>query len=324
MISDFTEIYLNMNLTDIKQNNEHVQNDKVAYDEINLRELFTIIWRGKWTVILITFLFTLVSIVYAVKQPDIYRSEVLLAPSSESSDMKIPGQLGGLAALAGVNVGGAGEKVTLALEIIKSRKFISYFIEQHDLLVPLMASVDWGRANNELIIDQDLFDTTSGKWVREVKAPYKVKPSLLEAHEKFIELMTISKNKDSGMVTLSFEHYSPYLAKVIVELLVQGINNEIRQRELREAQSSIDYLTKQLSETSIADVKSMLFSLIEDQTKTVMLANVRDEYIFKTVDPAVVAEKKLRPSRMIWVLMAGISGFLLSALIVVFRVKKLI
>ena len=313
-----------MNNPSTQQNNEPMQNNKIAYDEINLRELFSIIWRGKWTVIITTVLFTLVSIVYAINQPNIYKSEALLAPSSENSDMKIPGQLGGLAALAGVNVGGAGEKVTLALEIIKSRKFISYFIEQHNLLVPLMASEGWDRANNELIIDQDLYDSKSGKWVREVKAPYKAKPSLLEAHEEFIKLVTISKDKDSGMVTLSFEHSSPYLAKVIVELLVQGINNEIRQRELREAQSSIDYLTKQINETNIADVRSMLFSLIEEQTKTVMLANVRDEYVFKTVDPAVVAEKKLRPSRVMWILMASITGFLLSVLIVVFRVKKLI
>jgi hypothetical protein len=48
----------------------------------------------------------------------------------------------------------------------------------------------------------------------------------------------------------------------------------------------------------------MLFSLIEEQTKTVMLGNVRDEYVFKTIDPAVVSELKEKPKRAIIVVVA--------------------
>jgi hypothetical protein len=45
--------------------------------------------------------------VYALAQTEWYRAEVLLAPADETSGQGLGGQLGGLAALAGVSVGGA-------------------------------------------------------------------------------------------------------------------------------------------------------------------------------------------------------------------------
>jgi hypothetical protein len=46
-----------------------------------------------------------------------------------------------LASLAGINLGGgAADKTVLGLEVFRSRKFISEFIEHHDVLVLLVAA----------------------------------------------------------------------------------------------------------------------------------------------------------------------------------------
>ena len=292
----------------------------VADDEIDLRELFAAIWQGKWLIIAVTAVFAVASVIYALSLPNIYKSEVLLAPVAEDSGLKIPGQLGGLAALAGVNLGGGGgDKTGLALEVLKSREFIGRFIAKHDLFIPVMAAEGWNRSDNSLVINADIYDIATKQWVREVKAPFQPKPSLLETHEELMQLISVSQDKTSGMVTLAVQHYSPYLAQQWASLLVQAINDEMRQRELAEAQSSIAYLTDQIEKTNIADVRTMLFSLIEEQTKTVMLANVREEYVFKTVDPAVVAEKKSKPARALIVVLAAMLGGMLSVLIVVVR-----
>ena len=43
--------------------------------------------------------------------------------------------------MAGINLGGgSANKTALGLEILKSRKFISEFIERRDILAPLMAA----------------------------------------------------------------------------------------------------------------------------------------------------------------------------------------
>jgi len=299
-------------------NNAYSHN--IAENEIDFLQLGLAIWQKKWKIIIITFIFSVLAILYTVTLPNVYRSQVLLAPVSEKSDLKIPGQLGGLAALAGVDVGG-GEKTALAIEVLKSREFIGKFIEKYDLLIPLMASNGWDRTSNNLKLDDNIYSVADDKWVRDVDLPFKPKPSLLEAHEHFMDIFNVTKDKDSGMFTLTVEHYSPYLAKKWADLLVVEINNEMRDREFREAENSINYLTKQIEKTNLSEVRIMLFSLIEEQTKTVMLTNVRDEYIFSIVDPAIVPERKVKPSRAIIVSAITLFGLLFTVLIEIVNIQ---
>ena len=49
-----------------------------ADDEIDLRELFGVIWRGKWLIILVTIIAAGFSVAFALSMPNIYRSEALL------------------------------------------------------------------------------------------------------------------------------------------------------------------------------------------------------------------------------------------------------
>ena len=65
----------------------------VTDDEIDLRELFTALWRGKLWLFMTTLLGAVISIAIAISLPNVYRAEALLAPSSEQ-------QGGGLAAMA--------------------------------------------------------------------------------------------------------------------------------------------------------------------------------------------------------------------------------
>ncbi len=296
-------------------------NSQVADDEIDLRELFRALWQGKWIIIVTTLLFSVAAVFYALSLPNVYKSEVTLAPVAEDAGLKIPGQLGGLAALAGVNLGGlgGGDKTGLAMEILKSREFIGRFIEQNDLYLPIMAAEGWNRTNDKLLLDPKIYDEQTQQWVRKVNAPFQPKPSTLETVEEFKKLFSVNQDKTSGMVKLSVEHFSPYLAKNWADSIVKAINEEMRTRELAEAERSIAYLNSQIAQTNLADVRTMLYSLIEEQTKTVMLANVRDEYVFKTVDPAVVAERKAKPKRALIVILAVMLGSLLSMMFVLVR-----
>lgn len=289
-------------------------------DEIDLRELFSAIWAGKWLIISITLFLSIATVFYTLNLPNIYKSEVTLAPAGDAGGLKVPGQLGGLAALAGVDLGGKGvDKSGLALEILKSREFLGRFIEENDLFVPIMAAEGWDRASNQLLINAKIYDASGKKWVRNVEEPFKPKPSVLETIEEFEKSITVNQDKTSGMVKISVQHYSPLLAKHIVDKLVLAINEDVRARDLQESEKSIEYLNKKIQQTSLADVRTMLFSLIEEQTKTLMLANVRHEYVFKTIDPAVVSEKKAKPARALMCVLAFIAGIFLGSVVVLIR-----
>ena len=290
-------------------------------DEMNFSDLIRIIWRGKLFIMLVTTTFAVLSVLYSLSLANVYKSEAVLTPATEKSGLNIPGQLGGLAAMAGLNLGGSGstDNTALGLELIKSRDFIGRFVERHNLLVPLMATSGWDRGSNALLFDPELYDVQSKTWVRKVNPPFQPEPSLLEAHDAFMDNFSVSQDKLTKMIKVSLEHYSPELAAQWLSLLIKDINEEIRQRDLREAERSIVYLNKQIEETNIADVKATLFSLVEEQMKTKMLANVRSEYVFKTIDPPVVPEMKAKPMRALIVVASVMLGFMFSCLIVLFR-----
>ena len=293
-------------------------------DEIDLAELWHAIWSGKLLIIAISGLFAVVSIIYAINQPNIYQATTLLAPASEQGGAgglaKMAGQFGGLASLAGINLGGGGtDKTDLALEVLKSRAFLENFINKHQLLVPLMAVVSWDITTNSPIFDDGIYDANTKTWLRKVKAPKKSEPSPWEAYKKFKEMLTINKDKATGMITLELEHFSPEVATQWLLWLVNDINTVMREQDKGEAQRSIDYLTLKLQETQLADMQTVFYQLIEQQTKTIMLAEVSQEYVLKTIDPANAAEEKAKPKRGIIVVLGIMLGGILSVLIVIVR-----
>ena len=68
-------------------------------DEIDLRELFAVLWAGKIKIIFITAIFAVASVIYALSVPNQYKATALLAPAqSDGGGLSgALGQLGGLA-----------------------------------------------------------------------------------------------------------------------------------------------------------------------------------------------------------------------------------
>ena len=293
-------------------------------DEIDLRDLVPVIWRGKWLILAITLVFAMSSLMYAISLPNIYKSEALLAPVKQKSSSgglaALAGQFGGLASMAGIELGESSSGSTqIAIEIMKSRKFISSFIEKHSILVQLMALKNWNIENNSLIFNDELYDVKNNKWKREVELPYTSKPSRQEAYQVFIGILSVKNQKDTGTITVSIENVSPYLAQQWVVWLIQDINDVMKKRDVEEAERSMEFLTSQIQKTNVTAIRNSLFKLIEEQTKTIMLANVRDEYVFKTIDPAVVPEKKEKPNRSLIIMVGTLTGAFLGGMIVLIR-----
>ncbi len=292
-------------------------------DEINLLEIWGLFWSGKWIIFGVTFIFALVSLMFALSLPNKYMSQALLAPAEENSGgglAGLAGQFGGLASLAGVNLGGGGDgKTILAIEVIKSREFISNFIDRHKLKIPLIASVGWDRHQDELTIDPDIYDIQSKQWVRKPKPNGGREPSAQEAYKRFVRLLTVTQDQTTGFVTIGIEFYSPVMAKEWVDLLVEDINAEIKNRDVSNAEKSIKYLNEQLQRTSVANMQTIFFELIEEQSKIIMFANVREEYVFKTIDRAIVPEKKSKPSKALICIIGTFLGGIIGVAVVFIR-----
>ncbi|MCC4282821.1 hypothetical protein LL273_03750 [Marinobacter salarius] len=295
----------------------NTQAQRTRDDEIDLRELFVTLWQGKWIIILITLLFAAGGVAYALFKPDIYQANALLAPADGNGGSSLGGQLGGLASLAGVNIGqDSSNKTVIAREVLQSRAFLKDFIHRHNLTVPLMGTEGWNKQQQEWIYNRDIYSPEIVEWKTDEDGK-SFKPTNWDLVKKFKEThLSVSENQDNGMVTVSVKSHSPVAAKQWTDWLIKDINEHMRTQDVEEAGARVDYLQGKLNETNIAGMQQVFYQLIESETRTIMLANAQKEYVFKTVDPPVVPQEKSDPKRALICVVATMLGGMLGVLAV--------
>ena len=292
-------------------------------DQIDFGEIFGALWAGKKVVAGLSFVASIFSIMISLSLPNVYTASTLLSPAEQSSGglSSLMSQYGGLASLAGLTLpsGGDASKAQLGMQLMQSRAFISDFVARRELLPDLMAVDSWNIETNEITYDPDIYDENNNVWTRDAKAPLLPKPSDQEAFKEFIEILTISEDPQTGFISVSIEHQSPIVAAQWLDWLVEDVNAAVKSQDVTEAMKSIEYLKQQVASTSLAELQTMFFELIQSQTETVMLAEVRPEYVFKTIDPAMAPEEKSAPNRVLICILGTIIGGFLGATAVLAR-----
>jgi len=259
----------------------------------------------KLLIIVFTALTTLGAIYYASTLPTIYKAEVLMIPASGGGGGGgggLSNRLGGLADMAGVSLGGssAGAEGEQALARLKTRSFLTKHIKEKNLK-PILFADQWDRVEKKWI-DKEPSDRDSAELLKNM-----------------IKAGSHPRSK-AGLVSLSIEWKNPHNPNKIADIannLVSSINSHAKDRAILEARDSISFLEKELEQTSIVNSQTMLYSMIEQQMQKIMMANIRDEFVFKIIDPAVVpkrAEVKHVPAIIFLGLLLGILGafFLVS------------
>jgi LPS O-antigen subunit length determinant protein (WzzB/FepE family) len=290
-------------------------------DEIDLRELFGVLWAGRIKIIAITAVFAIASVIYALSIPNQYKATVLLSPAQSSSGGGLAaalGDLGGLASLAGVSLGGAGgSEGQLAQEIMQSWSFVEGFIDDNNLAVGVYAAAGWDRSSNEIELNSGLYDVSKSQWLIENSRTGELgPPNSWTLFQAFSEMLSVSVVKTSGLVEVSIEYYSPHLAKQWLDLYVAAINAHMQQREMARVTRNIEYLQIQIKKTSIAEMQEVFYTIIEEQIKNKMLAEASPEFAFDAVSPSMVPEVKSQPKRALICILGTLLGGMLSALVV--------
>jgi uncharacterized protein involved in exopolysaccharide biosynthesis len=254
-------------------------------------------WRGlrayKVVIVSVTVLSGLVALVFAILATPIFRAEVTITPAREEgmSGSGALNQLNGLASLAGVNLGTGAGPQREALAVLKSRHLIAEFIGRNDLLPVLF---------------------------RGSTKP----PTLWRGVKQFQQgILNIREDIRQGVTVVAIEWTDPATAAQWANGFVALANELLRTRALVDSKRNIAYLNDQVSKTDVVEIRRVMYSLIENETKTLMLANGRPDYAFTVVDPAVPPELKTRPHRAIIVLVALISGFIVGAIIALLHSK---
>ena len=267
---------------------------------LSLLELWRICCKERWLIAATTVVTTLLSAVYAFASTEWFQADVVSMPSNAKSVPGLAGQLGalgGLASLAGISIGGGGTAEPIA--VLKSRDFTGAFITEQNILP---------------IIFADKWDAQTNGWSQ--KDP-KRQPDLRDAIKYFQEnIQTVTDDKKTGLVKLSIEWTDPKLAAMWANTLIAQLNNRLRDRALVEADANVKYLRQELAATDVLALQQSIGRLLETELQKLMLARGNKEFAFRVIDRAVVSKTRSRPKRVQVLILGGILGGMLSALVI--------
>tara|TARA_B110000879_G_C11101661_1_gene483440 strand:- start:417 stop:1343 length:927 start_codon:yes stop_codon:yes gene_type:complete len=290
-------------------NTSHLDNH-----EVDLHMLLKLIWKGKFFILLSTFLFSLAIIFYSLSIPNLYSSTSLLATAYEKDNLSSKlGSYSVLAGAAGISLPGDSDNPsTEAVARIESLDFFSNHFLPHIKIENLMAIKSWLYEGNIIEYNENIFDYESGKWKNGSKFSKNNIPSNQEAYWTYLKNLSISEDNKTGFISITITHQSPYLAKKWVDVIVKNINESMRNDSNKISTNSINFLKKKTQETNLKEINQAISKLLESQMQKQMLASVSEDYIFKILDRASVPEAKASPRRSLIVILGSLFGFLLS------------
>ncbi|NMT19326.1 LPS O-antigen length regulator, partial [Vibrio parahaemolyticus] len=70
------------------------------------------------------------------------------------------------------------------------------------------------------------------------------------------DIFSVIQDKETGLYTVSVKHYSPFVAQMWVNWLIDDINKVMRDRAIAEATQNLAYLDAQLEKTAVAEMQS--------------------------------------------------------------------
>ena len=276
------------------------------YEQVLLVDIWRAVWRRKWIFLGTLFVCLLFALILALTLDPYYRAEVVVSPVTDTRDgsalASMAGRLGGITSLIGLPVASNAQAEAIAL--LKSRALARAFIAENEL-VPVLYSEHW--------------DEATGGWSAEVAED---PPSISDAVNLFTRsIRKVIEDNKTNMVSLRIEWRDPQQAADWANALIDRINLELRQLSIAEAEKSIKYLQEQAELTSNVDLDKAIYQLVQEQVSRIMLANVREEYGFRVIDPAVAPEENdiAGPNRLAILILGLFGGGIAGLLLVLLR-----
>lgn len=261
---------------------------RVREDDFTLIALWRLMGRYRILISTTTAVCGVTAAIYAFTATPIYRAEVVVTDTPDEgmgrSAASLASQFSGLAGLAGVTLPGGDAASREAQAVLRSRHLAEEFIKRNGLTSALM------------------FGST--------------KPRTLWRAVEFFRKRVVSFHDDKRILTttVAMDWKDPDISAQWANGYVALANELIRTHAIDDATRNIAFLNDQISRTNVLEVQQVMYRLIENETKTLMLAKGRVDYAFTPVDPAVVPELRASPQRTLIVLGSLVLGLVMGCI----------
>lgn len=271
---------------------------------IPVKWLAMYVWDERLKIVGFTIVISIFGALWLLSLPNKYTAQaVFVAESAEAEGglSSIASSFGGIASLAGINLGSDNQSAIEAEYLLTSEMFLLNVVQDFALAPQVVAAVEYNFETESVDYDDSIYSSSTDEWhlPREQMSRSGLYPANWYIASKLREMITVSKNQETGLLTLKVQHVSPIFSKRFADIMLKEINDVMKQRESEQLERRLDFLNKQLNADMPNEVKQSIYALVEQQLKQKMIVETSDNFIFKIIEPPQIPEIKSSPLRSI-------------------------
>ncbi|MGZ6231549.1 MAG: Wzz/FepE/Etk N-terminal domain-containing protein [Syntrophales bacterium] len=266
-----------------------------AEDEIHLPDYWRVIRKRQKLIIRVVVAAVLVTVVISLLMTDIYQAKAVITPIASKEGGAGVGTLSALAlqfgALPGIVLPG-GSSAAEIVNLLKSNILREKVIERYQLL-PVLFYKEW--------------DTEKKDWKRGTSLNPLVYvgmrkdtgvPDVWDGLRTLDSIVKVNQNIKENIIIITVDYYDPVMAAKMVEYFLTALTDHMSSEARRVATINQKYLEEQLGKTADPLIKQKIYNLIAQQLETSMMAEVKENFAFKVIDPPMVPDMKIKPKRI--------------------------
>ncbi len=295
-------------------NKDDVQNICIEEDEIDLRELWQTIKEGRKTIYKTVAVVVFLTLIYAFATPNSYKSEAVLIPVEEATPNL--GGLGGLAAMAGVSIGGGSMTPDAAFKsLLDNYDFMKNFVLKYKID---KYYADPSRAQNFVFaLDfSGLYELFH--WNKEIKDYDEFLYKLID--KKVVKRFTISSDKETSLITVSYLDEDRKMPKKIIELFLDEASRYLVENRLKTLDAQLRYFEKELGQVDDIDIRQNLSKIIsqlmQEKIKLKSKRYYQCDVLSYPYEPYI--KDKAKPKRALILVVSFITSIILGVFLVFF------
>jgi len=292
-------------------------------DELDLKELFLNLWTGRVYIIISTLLCLLIAIVYLNITDRKYEVNYTIAPIEQSDQKLNVGGLGGLAALAGINLPSSSNSDFLSYKFLLASEEVAHFVLEDDSIVQAIFKSEWNDdlgkyqappKNKIITILSSLKSALTGNSAKLYSPPDDRR---LSAWIK--KTIDISENKDFGFAELTSKSSDPELIAQLMVRISDFTDELLKKRYIANSEKTMEFYKIQLSKARAREHREALATLIAQEDQKLILASRGSHFVAKPLTAPTISLDPVSPKPSLTLALSVVLGSFLGAAFVLVR-----
>jgi uncharacterized protein involved in exopolysaccharide biosynthesis len=255
-------------------------------DEVDLLDYVRVLLNNKKLICCVVFVVVAATVVISLLMTPIFESTAVIAPPNRVSE---PTGMMAVAQQFGINAP-VNASVSELSHIVKSNILKEKIIKKYNLL-PLLLK---GKIPKDMTEEQKLWEG-----IRSMDRILKVDPS----------------QKDNS-IRVSADFSDPRIATDILIYALTELTEHVSGESRRVAETNRKYLEMTIDKTTDPFIRARVYSLIAQQIEISTMAEVKENFAYRVLDPPRVPDRRIKPKRSKMVIISFFASWVLAVIVV--------